>query len=93
MLAHEVAHALGIGYRSHGRERAECIVECATYMALAKAGLDVETASVPYIVAWAKDADDVVERDAAEIDRIAARLERSLEEEADSAADRLGVAA
>ena len=79
VLAHEIAHALGIGYRSHGRERAECIVECATYMAIAKAGLDVEAASLPYIASWAVDGDDVIERDAAEIERIAARLERALE--------------
>ena len=63
-------------------------------MALAKAGLDLEAASVPYIASWAVDGDDVIERDAAEIERIAARLERALEEEeADSAADRLGAAA
>ena len=48
-------------------------------MALAKAGLDVEAASVPYIASWAADGDDVLERDAAEIERIAARLERALE--------------
>ena len=79
VLAHEIAHALGIGYRSHGRERAECIVECATYMALAKSGLDIEAASVPYIASWAKDGDDVLERDAAEVERIAGGLERALE--------------
>ena len=48
-------------------------------MALAKAGLDVEAASLPYIASWAVDGDDVIERDAAEIDRIAARLERALD--------------
>ena len=93
VLTHEVAHALGIGYRSHGRERAECIVECATYMALAKEGLDVEAASVPYIASWAKDSDDVIESDAAEIERIAERLERALERGADSSTDRRGAAA
>ena len=42
-----------------------------------------------YIASWAKDADVIVERDAAEIERIAARLERAL---ADSSSDRLGAA-
>ena len=44
-----------------------------------EAGLDVEGGSVPYIASWAVDGDDVIERDAAEIDRITALLERALE--------------
>jgi hypothetical protein len=53
--------------------------ECATYMALARAGLDVEGASVSYVAGWAIDDPEVIERDAREIDRIAARLEQALE--------------
>ena len=79
VLAHECAHAMGVGYATHGRERAECIVECATYMALARAGLDVEAASVPYVAGWASDDPEVIERDAHEIDRVAGRLEAALE--------------
>lgn len=78
VLAHELAHALGVGYRTHGRERAECVVECAAYLALASAGLDVEASSVPYIAGWASDEEQVIERDAAEIDRVARWLERAL---------------
>ena len=78
VLAHELAHALGVGYRSHGRERAECIVECAAYLALAAAGLDVSASSVPYLAGWAGEDPEVLERDAAEIDRIARRLEQAL---------------
>ena len=48
-------------------------------MALARAGLDVEGASLPYIAGWASEDSEVVERDAQEIDRIAARLEVALE--------------
>jgi len=78
VLAHECAHAMGVGYATHGRERAECIVECATYMALAAAGLDVSASSVPYIAGWGSDDAEAIERDAAEIDRIARRLEAAL---------------
>jgi hypothetical protein len=79
VLAHECAHAMGVGYATQGRERAECIVECAIYMALARAGLDVEASSVPYVAGWASDDREIIERDAHEIDRIAARLEGALE--------------
>jgi len=79
VLAHECAHAMGVGYSAYGRERAECIVECATCMALARAGLDVEASSVPYVAGWASDDAEAIERDAHEIDRIAARLEEALE--------------
>ena len=55
VLVHELAHAMGVGYRTHGRERAECIVECAAYLTLAAQGLDVEAASVPYLAGWAAE--------------------------------------
>ena len=77
VLVHELAHALGVGYEEFGRGRAEQIVECVTYMACAKAGLDVEAASVPYIASWAADDDHVIERDALLIDRLSARIERA----------------
>jgi len=48
-------------------------------MALARAGLDVEASSVPYVAGWESDEPEVIERDAHEIDRIAARLEQALE--------------
>jgi hypothetical protein len=80
VLCHEFAHAMGVGYRTHGRERAECIVECAAYLTLAAQGLDVEAARVPYLAGWAGEDAEVLERDAAEIDRIARRLEEALGE-------------
>lgn len=49
-------------------------------MACAKAGLDVETASVPYIAGWAADDEQAIERDALLIDRLSARIERALED-------------
>ena len=69
---------MGVGYATHGRGRAECIVECATFMALAAAGLDVSASSAPYIAGWGSDDAEVIERDAAEIDRIARQLEAAL---------------
>ena len=75
VLVHELAHALGVGYEEFGRDRAEQIVECVTYMVCARAGLDVEAASVPYIAGWAADDDKAIERDALLIDRLASRLE------------------
>lgn len=77
VLVHELAHALGVGYEEFGRGRAEQIVECVTYMACAKAGLDVEAASVPYIAGWAADDDEAIECDALLIDRLSARIERA----------------
>jgi antirestriction protein ArdC len=79
VLVHELAHALGVGYRSHGRERAEAIVECVAYLVCARVGLDVEASSVPYIVGWAADDPAVIERDARAIDRLAARIDRALD--------------
>lgn len=78
VLVHEVAHALGIGYEEFGRERAEQIVECVTYMVCAQAGLDVEAASVPYIAGWAADDDQAIERDALLIDRLSRRIEHAV---------------
>ena len=31
-LVHELAHAIGVGYEQYGRERAEVLVDCATYI-------------------------------------------------------------
>jgi hypothetical protein len=38
---HELAHALGIGYREYGRAQAEVLVDTVTYIVCASAGLDV----------------------------------------------------
>ena len=93
VLVHELAHALGVGYEEFGRERAEQIVECVTYMVCAKAGLDVEAASVPYIAGWAADDDQAIERDALLIDRLACRLETAIRRAESTATEVSGMAA
>ena len=47
-LVHELAHALGLGYGQYGRERAEVLVDCVTYIVCASVGLDVGGESIPY---------------------------------------------
>lgn len=79
VLVHEIAHALGIGYRDYGREAAETIVEAATYVVLAGQGFDVDAASVPYIAGWSGENGADKLRDFAEtIDKVARRIESAL---------------
>jgi hypothetical protein len=52
ILIHETIHALGVGYAEYGRERAEVIVDTATYLVAASVGLDVSGESVPYVAGW-----------------------------------------
>ena len=78
LLVHEIAHALGVGYREYGRERAEAIVDCVAYLVCAGVGLDVEASTVPYIAGWAAEDDGGLQRDAVLIDRLAGRIERAL---------------
>jgi hypothetical protein len=40
VLVHEIAHALGIGYRDYGRRRAEVLVDTVTYIVCGSVGLD-----------------------------------------------------
>jgi hypothetical protein len=80
VLIHEAAHAEGVAARSHGRSRAECIVEAATYIVCARLGLDVRAASVPYIAGWEGAEGGSLERDAAEINRVALAVERRVRE-------------
>lgn len=79
VLAHELAHAHGIDYKTFGRRRAEAIVDCAAYIVCSRIGLDVTATSVPYVAAWAKDDMAVIERDAKEIDRVAGAILRGSE--------------
>lgn len=79
VLVHEIAHALGIGYKDFGRSGAETIVEAATYVVLAGQGFDVSPASVPYIAGWAGEGGADKLRDFAEsIDSVARRIEAAL---------------
>jgi hypothetical protein len=80
VLVHEAAHAEGVGARTHGCARAECIVEAATHIMCARLGLNVLAASVPYIAGWEGAESGALGRDAAEINRVALAVERRVHE-------------
>jgi antirestriction protein ArdC len=86
-LTHEVAHALGVTYRDRPRHEAEVIVETAAAIALAGAGLDTAGESVPYLASWAERDPEAMERTAATVGEIAARLEEALGLDAEDAQD------
>ncbi|MBX6751661.1 MAG: hypothetical protein IRY85_18715 [Micromonosporaceae bacterium] len=75
-LVHELAHALGVGYEQYGREQAEVLVDCVTYIVCSSVGLDVGGDSIPYIAGWGEDgALDAIREYAETIDAIARRIE------------------
>lgn len=79
VLVHELAHSLGVGYQDYGRERAEVLVDCVTYIVCGSAGLDVSGESVPYIAGWGEDgALDAIRTYAETIDAIARRIETAI---------------
>jgi N-terminal domain of anti-restriction factor ArdC len=79
ILIHETIHALGVGYAEHGRERAEVIVDTATYLAAASVGLDVSAESIPYVAGWGETgALEAVIEFARTIDELARRIETAL---------------
>jgi hypothetical protein len=79
VLVHELAHALGVGYKQFGRERAEVIVDTVTFIVCGSVGLDVGGESIPYVAGWGEDgALEAITEFAATIDRIARRLEDAL---------------
>lgn len=78
VLAHEIAHALGVNYKTHERGDAETIVEAAAAIALKAAGLETDFASVPYIAGWAKGDAAKIDEAAALIDKLARELEGAL---------------
>jgi hypothetical protein len=55
VLVHEIAHALGVGYRDYGRRRAEVLVDTVTYIVCGSVGLDTSGSSVPYVAGWGED--------------------------------------
>jgi hypothetical protein len=82
ILLHETIHALGVGYAEYGRERAEVIVDTATYVAAASVGLDVSGESVPYIAGWGESgALEEVTTFATTIDALARQIETVLARE------------
>lgn len=79
-LVHETAHALGVGYREYGRERAEVIVESAAAIVCGSIGLDTSGESVPYIAGWGESDDlEALKTFAGKVDELARRLESALE--------------
>ena len=83
VLVHELAHALGIGYREHGRRRAEVIVDTVTAVVCGSVGLDTSGSSVPYVAGWGEDGDlDAIRSCAETIDQIARRIEDALQADA-----------
>ena len=87
-LAHEVAHAHGVGYEQYGRKQAEVLVDCVTYCVLGSVGLDVGGESIPYIAGWGEDgALDAIRSYAHTIDTIARQIEAALDPEPEPATD------
>jgi hypothetical protein len=93
-LVHELAHALGIGYEHYGREQAEVLVDCVTYIVCSSVGLDVGGESIPYIAGWGEEgALDAIRAYAETIDTIARRIEDALHRAPDTppVGDAIGV--
>jgi N-terminal domain of anti-restriction factor ArdC len=79
VLVHEIAHALGVCYCDHGRERAEVLVDTVTYIVCGSVGLDVSGSSVPYVAGWGESGElDAIRRYAETIDQIARSIEDSI---------------
>jgi hypothetical protein len=95
-LVHELAHALGVGYEQYGRQQAEVLVDCVTYIVCSSVGLDVGGESIPYIAGWGEDgALDAIHEYAETIDAIARRIEDAIHAGDDTAGgdDRLAAEA
>ncbi|UTI63903.1 hypothetical protein NBH00_21480 [Paraconexibacter antarcticus] len=82
-LVHEIAHSLGVGYDTYGREQAEVLVDCVTYVVCSSVGLDVGGESIPYVAGWGEDgALDTIREYATTIDTVARRIEDALQHDA-----------
>jgi hypothetical protein len=81
-----LVHELGLGYAQYGRERAEVLVDCVTYVVCRCVGLDVGGESIPYVAGWGEDgALDAIREYAETIDAIARRIEDALGDSAAAA--------
>jgi hypothetical protein len=86
VLIHEIAHALGVSYTTHGRSRAEVLVDTVTFIVCSSVGLDVSGSSVPYVAGWGEQDELAAVREyALTIDILARRIERAIDP---AAADR-----
>jgi hypothetical protein len=93
-LVHELGHAVGLGYSQYGREKAEVLVDCVTYVVCSSAGLDVGGESIAYIAGWGEHgALNAIREYAQTIDTIARRIEDALSDGSDATAAQLGQAA
>jgi len=88
VLVHELCHALvgerdELGWLDYALE--EIVVESATYVACAAAGLATDVDSVPYVAGWAGDQDPlaVIAQAAALIDELARLIEDAISPAAD----------
>jgi len=80
VLVHEIAHALGIGYRDYGRQQAEVLVDTVTHIVCGSVGLDTAGSTVPYIAGWGENGElDAIRRYAETIDAIAKRIEDAVQ--------------
>jgi hypothetical protein len=87
-LVHELAHALGVGYGQYGRDKAEVLVDCVTYVVCSSVGLDVGGESIPYIAGWGGDGAVGAIREYAEtIDAIARQIEDALTDDSTAASE------
>jgi len=78
-LIHECAHALGVDYQHYSRAQAEVIVDTATFVVCAGAGLAVDGESVPYVAGWGEEgALEAVTQFAETIDALARRIEQAV---------------
>jgi hypothetical protein len=84
-LVHELAHALGIGYQQYGRQQAEVLVDCVTYIVCSSVGLDAGGESIPYIAGWGEGgALDAIREYAQTVDTIGRRIEDAIDAGDDS---------
>jgi hypothetical protein len=94
VLVHEIAHALGVGYREYGRRRAEVLVDTVTYIVCGSVGLDTSGSSVPYVAGWGESGElDAIRGYAETIDEIARRIEERLRCEPATAVEQTPLAA
>lgn len=78
-LIHEIAHALGVGYKEYGREDAEVIVETVTHIVCAGIGLEVTEAAAPYIAGWGEqDKAAAMTKFAGLVDALARKIEKAI---------------
>jgi hypothetical protein len=88
---HEAAHALGIGYDAHSRERAETLTESVTLIACGSIGLDTSGVSIPYVASWDRSDMTDLHAFATLVDATARRIEHALLADDQPKADQTGV--